>query len=330
MLNKNRLQEILNNFQNAKIAVVGDVMLDDYIFGNVDRISPEAPVPVVNVKKESFVLGGAANVLNNLNSLSAKVFAFGVIGDDDNGKRFLNELNKKNIYTDGIIVDDKRPTAVKRRVIAQNQQLLRLDWEDKSSISTDIEDKILEQIKNNISNIDAFILSDYDKGILTKRLSKEIIKLANENNKIITVDPKPKNHMNYLGATSITPNRKEALECLDSGGFKDEEDLVNQMMQLKEKLKLDNLLLTRSEEGMTLFENGAAETISTVAKEVYDVTGAGDTVISVFTLAKISGATWFEAARIANTAAGIVVAKMGTATATPEQILEFYNELYHF
>lgn len=329
MLDKDRLQRILNNFQNAKIAVVGDVMLDDYIFGSVDRISPEAPVPVVNVKKESFVLGGAANVLNNLNSLNAKVFAFGVIGNDDNGKRFLNELNKKNIDTNGIVVDDKRPTAVKRRVIAQNQQLLRLDWEDKSNISTDIEDKILEQIKNSINDIDAFILSDYDKGTLTKRLSKEVIKLANENNKIITVDPKPKNHMNYLGATSITPNRKEALECLDSNGVKDEADLVNQMMQLKEKLKLNNLLLTRSEEGMTLFENSKAETISTVAKEVYDVTGAGDTVISVFTLSKISGATWFEAARIANTAAGIVVGKMGTATATPEQILEFYDELYH-
>ena len=329
MVGKKRLEEILNNFSNARIAVVGDVMLDDYIFGSVDRISPEAPVPVVNVKKETFVLGGAANVLNNLNSLNAKVFAFGVIGNDDNGKRFLNVLEEKNIHTDGIIIDEKRPTAVKRRVIAQNQQLLRLDWENKANITTDVEDKILEKIKNNIDNIDAFILSDYDKGVLTARLSSEIIKLANENNKIITVDPKPKNHMNYLGATSITPNRKEAMECLEVESFSDEEDLTAQMFKLKEKLHLNNLLLTRSEEGMTLFGNDEAETISTVAKEVYDVTGAGDTVISVFTLAKVAGATWFEAARIANTAAGIVVGKMGTATATPEQITEFYDELYN-
>ncbi len=329
MVGKKRLEEILNNFNNAKIAVVGDVMLDDYIFGSVDRISPEAPVPVVSVKRESFVLGGAANVLNNLSSLNAKVFAFGVIGNDDNGKRFLDVLKEKSIYTDGIIIDEKRPTAVKRRVIAQNQQLLRMDWEDKTSITSDIEDKILEQIKNNIDNIDAFILSDYDKGVLTARLSGEIIRLANEKNKIVTVDPKPKNHMNYVGATSITPNRKEAMECLGIESFKNEEDLTSQMLKLKEKLQLKNLLLTRSEEGMTLFEDGAAETISTVAKEVYDVTGAGDTVISVFTLAKVAGATWFEAARVANTAAGIVVGKMGTATATPEQITEFYNELYN-
>lgn len=329
MVDKNRLYEILNNFKNSKIAVVGDVMLDDYIFGSVDRISPEAPVPVINVKKESFVLGGAANVSNNLKSLTAQVFAFGVIGNDDNGKRFLNELNLKNINTDGIIADDKRPTAVKRRVIAQNQQLLRLDWEDKSPISEEIEDKLLEKIKEKITEIDAFILSDYDKGVLTESLSKKIIKLANENNKIITVDPKPKNHMNYVGATSITPNRKEALECLNSDKFENEEDLINKMQQLKEKLGLENLLLTRSEEGMTLFENGKVETISTVAKEVYDVTGAGDTVISVFTLAKVAGAEWYEAAKIANTAAGIVVAKMGTATATTDQIMDFYSELYH-
>lgn len=329
MVDKNRLCEILNNFKNSKIAVVGDVMLDDYIFGSVDRISPEAPVPVINVKKESYVLGGAANVLNNLKSLNAQVFAFGIVGNDDNGKRFLKELNSKDINTDGIITDDKRPTAVKRRVIAQNQQLLRMDWEDKSPISSEIEDKILEKIKDKILEIDAFILSDYDKGVLTERLSKEIIKLARENKKIITVDPKPKNHMNYVGATSITPNRKEALECMESEKFESEDDLINKMKGLKTKLNLENLLLTRSEEGMTLFESNEVETISTVAKEVYDVTGAGDTVISVFTLSKIAGAAWFEAARIANTAAGIVVAKMGTATATTDQILEFYNELYH-
>ena len=328
MIEKTKLNQILEEFKNVKIAVIGDLMLDDYIFGSVDRISPEAPVPVLNVQRETFVLGGAANVVNNLKSLNASVFAFGVIGNDDNGKRFLNELLKKEINTDGIIKDEKRPTAVKRRVIAQSQQLLRLDWEDKNPINVDLEDKILEKILEKISEIDAFILSDYDKGVLTPRLSKEIIKIANENNKIINVDPKPKNHQNYFGATSITPNKKEALECIGISKFENEEDLIKNIKKLKNDLNLTNLLLTRSEEGMSLVEDENVRTISTVAKEVYDVTGAGDTVISVYTLAKAAGATWYEAAKIANTAAGIVVAKMGTATATTDQIFNFYLQIY--
>ncbi|MGL6100024.1 MAG: bifunctional heptose 7-phosphate kinase/heptose 1-phosphate adenyltransferase, partial [Fusobacteriaceae bacterium] len=201
----------------------------------------------------------------------------------------------------------------------------RIDWEESDAISKISEDLIIENIEKNIDNIDAIILSDYDKGVLTKRVAEEIIKIAREHGKIVTVDPKPKNVMNYVGATSITPNRKEAIECLGKPEIKDVHEIGK---ALKEKLHLTNLLLTRSEEGMSLFgENGVTD-IPTFAKEVYDVTGAGDTVISVFTLAAASGVDYNEAAKIANVAAGVVVGRVGTSTVTKEEILEFYERIY--
>lgn len=318
------LKKVLDSFKNIKIGVVGDLMLDDYIIGVVDRISPEAPVPVVNVKEERFVLGGAANVVNNLSVLGAQTICFGVIGEDFNGDRLLNTFKEKNIDSSGIIRTNELPTIVKRRILAGNQQLLRIDWEEASPISKTLEDRLLDNFKDKIETLDAVILSDYDKGVLTPRVAKEIVKLCRENNIIVTVDPKPKNAMNYLGATSMTPNRKEAMECLGKTKVTDFETLGK---ELKEKLQLDNLLLTRSEEGMSLFLDEVI-TIPTFAKEVYDVTGAGDTVISVFTLASAAGVNWIEAAKIANTAAGVVVGKMGTSTATKEEILEFYNQIY--
>ncbi len=325
MVNKNRLLEILEAFKEIKVAVIGDMMLDDYIIGSVDRISPEAPVPVVNVKEERFVLGGAANVVNNLSTLGAKTFSFGVIGDDTNGDRLTNEFEDNSINIKGIVRSKDRPTIVKRRIIAHNQQLLRLDWEEKRDITEELEDQLLEKLRTHIDEIDAIILSDYDKGVLTPRVAKEIIKIANEKNKIVTVDPKPKNARNYIGATSMTPNRKEAMECLGLDRVDDVEALGK---KLKSELDLTNLLLTRSEEGMSLFEDGISN-IPTFAKEVYDVTGAGDTVISVFTLAAAAGASWHEAAKIANTAAGVVVGRMGTSTVTKDEIIEFYDEIYH-
>ena len=325
MVKKVRLLEILESFKDIKIAVIGDMMLDDYIIGSVDRISPEAPVPVVNVREERFVLGGAANVVNNLSTLGAQAFSFGVIGNDANGDRLTNEFVKNLINVKGIVRTEDRPTIVKRRIIAHNQQLLRLDWEDKKDIGSEDEDKLLENLRVHIDEIDAIILSDYDKGVLTPRVAKEIIKLANEKGKIVTVDPKPKNAKNYVGATSMTPNRKEAMECIGVDRIEDVEKLGE---ELKSKLELKNLLLTRSEEGMSLFQDKVIN-IPTFAKEVYDVTGAGDTVISVFTLAAAAGASWHEAAKIANTAAGVVVGRMGTSTVTKEEIVEFYDEIYH-
>ncbi|WP_294703811.1 D-glycero-beta-D-manno-heptose-7-phosphate kinase [uncultured Fusobacterium sp.] len=324
MREKFDLKKILESFNKIKIGVVGDLMLDDYIIGSVDRISPEAPVPVVNVKEERFVLGGAANVVNNLSVLGAKTLCFGVIGEDPNGDRLLKTFNDKGIDASGIIRTKDIPTIVKRRILAGNQQLLRIDWEKASPISKELEDELLDNFISKIDSLDAIILSDYDKGVLTPRVAKEIVRICKEKNKIVTVDPKPKNALNYVGATSMTPNRKEAMECLGKSNVTDFEKLG---VELKETLKLDNLLLTRSEEGMSLFLDKVIN-IPTFAKEVYDVTGAGDTVISVFTLASAAGVDWHEAAKIANTAAGVVVGKMGTSTVTKEEILEFYNQIY--
>lgn len=319
------LKRILDNFKNIKIGVVGDLMLDDYIYGTVERISPEAPVPVVNVKEEKFVLGGAANVVNNLASLGAKTICFGVIGNDANGERLLGAFADKKIDVSGLIRDKERTTIVKRRIIGSNQQLLRIDWEDITPISTFLEYALLRNIESKIDELDAVILSDYDKGVLTPMVAKEIVRMCRDRGKIVTVDPKPKNAMNYYGATSMTPNRKEAKECL---GMERTTNMEEVGKELKEKLKLDNLLLTRSEEGMSLFIEDKIVNIPTFAKEVYDVTGAGDTVISVFTLAAASGVSWHEAAKIANTAAGVVVGKMGTSTVTKDEILEFYKRIY--
>lgn len=325
-MEKSRLEEILKSFQNLKVAVVGDMMLDDYLIGSVDRISPEAPVPVVSIKKERFVLGGAANVVNNLSTLGAKAVCFGVIGEDFDGERLVRELEAKSIETSGIVKTDDRPTIVKRRIISGTQQLLRLDWEDARAIPENLENNLLEQVEKRIDGLNAIILSDYDKGVLTPRVVKRIITLCREKGIIVTVDPKPKNALNYIGATSMTPNRKEAVECLGKKSF---DDMLTIGKELKEKLQLDNLLLTRSEEGMSLFHEEDVINIPTYAKEVFDVTGAGDTVISVFTLACAAGVSLHEAAKIANTAAGVVVGKMGTSTVTKEEILDFYNRIYN-
>lgn len=323
MTDQLNLKKILNSFKDITIGVVGDLMLDDYIIGSVERISPEAPVPVVTVKEERFSLGGAANVVNNLNTLGAKTVCFGVIGKDGNGDRLISAFKEKNINPSAIIRTDLIPTIVKKRVLAGNQQLLRIDWEDASPLSPELEDELITEFKKNIDRLDAVILSDYDKGILTPKVAKEIVKLCKEKNIIVNVDPKPKNALNYMGASSMTPNKKEAMECM---GIKtaDFEELGK---ELKEKLQLNNLLLTRSEEGMSLFIDRVIN-IPTFAQEVYDVTGAGDTVISVFTLATAAGVTLHEAAKIANTAAGVVVGKVGTSTATKEEILEFYEKIY--
>lgn len=325
-MKKERLEEILDGFKNLKVAVIGDMMLDDYLIGTVERISPEAPVPVVSIKEERFVLGGASNVVNNLATLGAKTVCFGVIGNDFDGERLLKELSNKGIESDDVIRDDKRPTIVKRRVIGENQQLLRLDWEDNSPISVELEDKILNRFKERVDELNAVILSDYDKGVLTERVVKEVIKICNEKGIIVVVDPKPKNAKNYMGATSMTPNRKEARECLGTTNLK---DIVEIGKELKNRLNLKNLLLTRSEEGISVFEGDEVFNIPTYAKEVYDVTGAGDTVISVYTLACASGVSLKDSAKIANTAAGIVVGKVGTSTVTKEEIIEFYNRIYN-
>lgn len=324
-MKKERLIEIISNFRKVKLAVIGDIMLDDYLIGTVDRISPEAPVPVVLIKKEKFVLGGAGNVINNLATLGAKSYCYGVVGDDIDGDRLMNAMKSLGVDISGIIRSEERPTIVKRRILGGSQQLLRLDWEDPTDINVILEEAILEKFSQALDNIDGIILSDYDKGVLTSKVSKEIIKLARKKGKIVVVDPKPSNVENYIGASSMTPNRKEAELCLDKSKKKTIDDIGK---EIREKIKLENLLMTRSEEGVSLYEEDKITNIPTFAKEVYDVTGAGDTVISVYTLAKAAGATWEEAAKIANTAAGVVVGKIGTSTVTVEEIISFYDEIY--
>ncbi|RRD39346.1 D-glycero-beta-D-manno-heptose-7-phosphate kinase [Leptotrichia sp. OH3620_COT-345] len=325
MISAKRLKEILENFNKVKIAVVGDMMLDEYLIGKVNRISPEAPVPVVNIEEERFVLGGASNVANNLKSLDAEVVVYGVVGRDENGEKFINELNLKKIDASAIVKDPMRPTIIKSRVLSQGQQLLRLDREKDTEISKEIQNVIIKNLKENIDSIDAILLSDYNKGVLTKYVSEEIINIANKNNKKTIVDPKPQNFKNYKGATSVTPNRKELLDYFGMKKFKSEDEIAQKMKEIKNELELDNVVLTRSEEGISLFEN-EHKRIPTVAREVYDVTGAGDTFISTFLLSISAGANLYEAGVIANMASGIVVGKVGTATATRKEILEFYHD----
>lgn len=326
-MKKNKgIKEILDKFRDLKIGIVGDYMLDEYIIGSVNRISPEAPVPIVNVRKEKFSLGGAANVARNIAALGAKAICFGLVGKDMNGDKLVNALEMLSIDVSGVIITDDRPTTVKTRIIGGSQQLLRIDWENLNHISKEIEKEILKKIKKIIKELDGVILSDYNKGLLTPKVSREIIKLCKKNNKIVIVDPKPKNVFNYVGADSMTPNRKEALECLGYSEL-DQKDIEEVGKELKEKLQLNNLLLTRSEEGMSLFLDEVIN-IPTFAKEVYDVTGAGDTVISLFTLGAALKIDLVEAAKIANTAAGIVVGRSGTSIASHEEIAEFYEKIY--
>lgn len=324
------LQEILLSFSTKRIAVIGDLMLDEYIVGDVNRVSPEAPVPVVNVYSEKLILGGAANVIANLNSMGTKVYPYSVIGNDENGKKLKKELDEICVSLDGIIETRERPTIVKKRILAGHQQLLRMDWEKKHDINEVQENSLLAKIKKNIDNLDAIILSDYAKGVLTKKLIRRIIELAREKGKIVAVDPKPSNVKNYVGATFLTPNVKEALESLSIKElYVKDEVLKNVGFQLKNDLELDHLVMTRSEKGIAIFEEETMLAIPTFAKEVYDVTGAGDTVISIYTLCLTAGLSYEIAAKIANTAAGIVVGKLGTATTSILEIIDFYDEIYH-
>lgn len=323
-MSKNKfIENIVNNFKNIKIAVIGDLMLDEYVIGEVDRISPEAPVPVVKVVEEKFVLGGAANVVNNLANLGAKVVCGGVVGKDENGEK-LKKSFSENVDSCLIIHSQKRPTIVKKRILVSHQQLLRLDWEEAFHIDREEEENLLKNLKKIIKEIDAVILSDYDKGLLTPVLSQEIINLCRENNVVVTVDPKPKNINNYRGASSITPNKKEAYFCVNKD-FTENIDKVG--IELKDKFNLETVLITRSEEGMSLYDK-EIHNIPTYAQEVYDVTGAGDTVISVFTLARAAGSSWEEAAKIANAAGGVVVGKIGTSIITTDELIETYKDIY--
>jgi len=298
-------------------------MLDKYIWGDVSRISPEAPVPVVNVEKEGNTLGGAANVANNIASLGGTAFLVGIIGGDISGRTLKMELKKRDIITDYLITDMKRPTIQKMRVIARNQQLLRVDYDTNKEIGVQSFEKVIAIVSQLIQKVGVIIISDYGKGIITKILMEEIIKLAINNKKFLIVDPKPKNMNYYKGCSIVIPNHLEASKMAQIEE-KTEEDLVNIGGILIEKLGCD-VLITRGEKGMTLFRKGdSIINIPTQAKEVFDITGAGDTVAALLSLALSSGASLGDASVIANQAAGIVVGKVGTSTVS---IKELKNDL---
>jgi len=315
-----RAVAILNNFKKASVLVIGDLVMDHFVWGKVRRISPEAPVPVVEVSSESFMLGGAANVVNNIHSLGGKVLVCGVVGRDEMGKKLIHELRLKGISSDGVIVEDGRPTSVKTRVIAHSQQVVRFDREKKEKVHLDTVKTIMDYVSEKINSFDSIIISDYAKGVISEELVEEVIALAKKKDKPIAVDPKVGHFDFYKYATIVTPNNDEASKA--SGiEIENEASLLRAGEVLLNKLGSDAVLITKGEHGMSLFENNGEIThIPTVAKEVYDVSGAGDTVIGTVALSMASGASLKEAAVISNFAAGIVVGKIGTATVTPKEL----------
>lgn len=315
-------------FKEARpnILVVGDLMIDHYLWGSCERISPEAPVQVVDIAKETTVLGGAGNVVNNLNALGANVSVSSVMGDDDNGKELVKMLYDINVDTQNLIIEEGRKTSKKSRVIAVSQQILRYDKESKEDIGKESEQKILDALRQNIGAYDIVILSDYGKGVLTLELSQGVIKLAKRHGVKVLVDPKGRDFTKYRGAYLLTPNKKEAI--LATGiDIKDEASLKETLLKLKNECELDVSLITLSEDGIATYEN-ELKVFPTVAKEVFDVTGAGDTVIASIAFALSIGRSLEETAAFANLAAGVVVGKIGSATVTIDEIEDYEASLH--
>ncbi len=296
-------------------------MLDEYLWGTVTRISPEAPVPVVLVEKETRIPGGATNVVNNLADLSVNTYICGVIGKDFAGKFIKNYFKKKRVNINGLIEDPERKTTRKTRIIAHQQQVVRVDRENVSPISKEIIKKIIQFVKSIIKNIDAIILSDYGKGVLIPSVIEDIINIAKKYSKIITVDPKVEHFFCYKDVTLITPNHNEVSDALRMK-IKTQEDVYNAGKLLMRKLNLNSLLITQSKDGMTVFQKGKSpKHIPTNALQVFDVTGAGDTVISTATVSLASGLDIEKSAILSNYAAGIVVGEVGTTTISTKKLL---------
>lgn len=323
-VNKKKLKNIISRFKNKNILVVGDLVLDHHIFGRVERISPEAPVPVVWANREDFVCGGAANVGLNLRSLGAKVSLCGVIGRDHFGKLLFSLMGKSGINTNLVVLDIQRPTTIKTRIIASHQQVVRVDWESVEFLSGRMNKLLFKKIKNNINNFDAVIIEDYGKGVINPTFVEELINLCRKKNKIITVDPKEEHFDYYENVTALTPNLKEAQAAANTK-IRSKNQIPFLGKIIMKKLNLKALLLTLGEDGMMLFSGKDYCHLPTKALEVFDVTGAGDTVISTFTLALKSGASFQEAAIIANFAAGIVVSKLGAATVDKRELFKIID-----
>jgi D-beta-D-heptose 7-phosphate kinase/D-beta-D-heptose 1-phosphate adenosyltransferase len=325
----NKFLNLIDSFKKQSILVVGDTMIDRFIWGKVRRISPEAPVPIVEVTKETQVLGGAANVASNIAALGAKAYMVSTIGSDLYGKILVDMFKEKKINADYLVYDDKRPTIVKSRIIAVSQQLVRIDKEVKGQFESRIENKLISSIEALIPKVNAVIISDYGKGVVCQKILKKTITLARKYKIPVTVDPKVEHFKKYKRITTMTPNEKEAIEGMNAKNIETGLDVENLGKRILKTLNSESVVITRGEKGMTLIEpNNKITNIPTRAKEVYDVTGAGDTVISTMTLALAAKADLLTSAEVANFAAGIVVAKLGTATATPEELKNVISEFY--
>lgn len=323
------ISRIIDTFRRRKILVLGDLILDRYLFGEVSRISPEAPVPVVEVNDETFLLGGAANVAHNIVALGGQVSVAGIIGRDRAGGVLKNLLEERNIGTAGVI-EDRRVTTMKTRLIAHRQQVVRFDREERKRLEGRLLAEVIAYLERAVEEHDAVIVSDYRKGVITASLMKSLVALARARRIFVAVDPKVGHFHLYRNVSLVTPNIAEASQ--GSGiEIRDDKSLVRAGTALLKKLSCDSVLITRGEEGMSLFERGRAPSaprvvhIPTVAKKVFDVTGAGDTVIAALTLARAAGATLEGSARIANYAAGIVVGEVGTAVVTPRKLLASFR-----
>jgi len=307
------LIKIIDNFNGKKIGVVGDVILDHFIRGDVERISPEAPVPVVSVKGEDFIPGGSANTANNIAALGGLVSVVGIIGSDSAGEKLVAKLNEKRINAVGLIIDKKRSTIQKVRVVANGQQVVRFDRETTDNISVQQEKKAIAFVSQNIKDWDGVVISDYNKGFVTDNLAKEIIKLAKKFGKPIIGDTKPEHASYFKNIDLLTPNNKEAVAMAGTKDIKKAGVIIQKQLNC-------NVLIKRGPQGMTLFEGSSVKNFPTKAREIFDVVGAGDTVAATIILALVSGASLSQAAIIANYAAGIVVGKPGTAVVNPEEL----------
>jgi D-beta-D-heptose 7-phosphate kinase/D-beta-D-heptose 1-phosphate adenosyltransferase len=307
--------------KDRRVLVVGDVMLDEFIWGSVVRISPEAPVPVVEVADQSFHVGGAGNVACNVRALGGRAVMVGVVGDDAAGGRVREALGAAGVEPSLAAADRGRPTTVKTRIIAHHQQVVRADRERSDDVPGSVEDDVLERVRRALAGSEALILSDYRKGVLTPRVLRSVIALARRHGVPVLVDPKVRHFPLYRGVTLVTPNQSEA-EQAAGVRIRTAADLEAAGRKILAALRCGAVLVTRGEEGMTLFEGGAPPVqVPTAAREVFDVTGAGDTVIATLGLALCAGASLADAARLANYAAGVVVGKLGTATASTDEVL---------
>ena len=312
--------EITENFSKVKVLIVGDIMLDRYWWGSVSRISPEAPVPVVTLNKTSLLPGGAANVAANVAGLGAKPYLVGIIGEDAEARMFSEALREANISSSFLVPLKNRRTTVKTRIVAHNQHVVRIDQENTHALSKEEEQSVFKKIESLIDEVDIVIISDYAKGLITEELAKRLITKTVSQKKKILVDPKGKNYSKYKGATLITPNQKEAVQATNIDEY-EEDSIEKSGNMLLDNLSVEALLITRGEKGMTLFQkNKEIANLKALARKVYDVTGAGDTVIASLAVMLASGADFLEAANIANISAGLVVEQIGTTAISVETL----------